>query len=384
MRESQVNSPDRRQAPRTKLVQIAYLGMGPENGGLVLDVSEGGLSFHAVSPVRQAEKIQFILSLRGHSRIEGAGEVVWTNEMKTVCGMKFTSLSSAAREHLINWTNESKTATPAHEDIDPPAPQAQIAAPEKKYWGMLTEPAFSNSPDFIAPVTDPEQMPAPFWQKPYFLWILFAILSSVFAGSTYFYGVKVGKSEVNQSAQSVPKAIQQSIAPSAQTAPVAPISTSEAANSAPASVPPEPTSAASVPNKVTPAPSGAFQNTSKTDDTSEGSGQSRDAGGNSAAAREQRAEQQRQAGQSELAAAQGYLIGTPNGVHDSAAAARLLWSAVGRGNSTAEVVLAELYLRGDGVPRSCEQGRILLTAARKSGNPEAAEKLRELNVNGCR
>jgi hypothetical protein len=281
--------------------------------------------------------------------------------MKTVCGMKFTSLSSAAREHLINWTNESKTATPAHEDIDPPAPQAQIAAPEKKY-----------------PVTDPEQMPAPFWQKPYFLWILFAILSSVFAGSTYFYGVKVGKSEVNQSAQSVPKAIQQSIAPSAQTAPVAPISTSETANSAPASVPPEPNSAASVPNKVTPAPSGAFQN------TSEGSGQSPDAGGNSAAAREQRAEQQQQAGQSELAAAQGYLNGTPNGVHDSAAAARLLWSAVGRGNSTAEVVLAELYLRGDGVPRSCEQGRILLTAARKSGNPEAAEKLRELNVNGCR
>ena len=97
MRDSQVNSPDRRQTPRTKLVQIAYLGMGPENGGLVLDVSEGGLSFHAVSPVRQAEKIQFILSLRGHSRIEGAGEVVWTNEMKTVCGMKFTSLSSAAR-----------------------------------------------------------------------------------------------------------------------------------------------------------------------------------------------------------------------------------------------------------------------------------------------
>ena len=34
---------ERRQAPRTKLVEIAYIGMGPENGGLVLDVSDGGL-----------------------------------------------------------------------------------------------------------------------------------------------------------------------------------------------------------------------------------------------------------------------------------------------------------------------------------------------------
>ena len=82
--------------------------MGPENGGLVLDVSDGGLSFHAVAPVQRAETIHFLLSLRGHSRIEGAGEVVWTNEMRTVCGLRFTSLSSGAREHLNNWTNQSR------------------------------------------------------------------------------------------------------------------------------------------------------------------------------------------------------------------------------------------------------------------------------------
>ena len=35
MRASSQAIPDRRQAPRTKLVEIAYIGMGPENGGLV-------------------------------------------------------------------------------------------------------------------------------------------------------------------------------------------------------------------------------------------------------------------------------------------------------------------------------------------------------------
>src|ERR1700680_3510057 len=89
-RESSGTTPDRRQAPRTKLVEIAYIGMGPENGGLVLDVSDGGLSFHPVPPVKPAETIRFLLSLRGHSRIEGAGKVVWTNELRTVCGLRFT------------------------------------------------------------------------------------------------------------------------------------------------------------------------------------------------------------------------------------------------------------------------------------------------------
>src|ERR1700682_3933196 len=113
MREPSVTTPDRRQTPRTKLVEIAYIGMGPENGGLVLDVSDGGLSFHAVAPVQPAETIRFLLSLRGHGRIQGAGEVVWTNELGTVCGLKFTSLSAGALEYLNNWTNQTHTASPA-------------------------------------------------------------------------------------------------------------------------------------------------------------------------------------------------------------------------------------------------------------------------------
>ena len=124
MRESSVTTLDRRQSPRTKLVEIAYIGMGPENGGLVLDVSDGGLSFHSVAPVRQAETIDFLLSSRGHNRIEGSGEVVWTNDMKTVCGLRFTSLSAGAREYLYNWTNQSRMAVAARKQGVSPAPPA--------------------------------------------------------------------------------------------------------------------------------------------------------------------------------------------------------------------------------------------------------------------
>jgi TPR repeat protein len=71
------------------------------------------------------------------------------------------------------------------------------------------------------------------------------------------------------------------------------------------------------------------------------------------------------------------------GVRDSSEAAKLLWKAVRRQNATAAVLLSDLYLRGDGVPRSCDQARLLLVAAAKRGSPLAAQQLRNLESQGC-
>ncbi|MGH9504482.1 MAG: hypothetical protein ACRD20_16645 [Terriglobales bacterium] len=87
-------------------------------------------------------------------------------------------------------------------------------------------------------------------------------------------------------------------------------------------------------------------------------------------------------GVSELRLAQRYLGGSM-GVRDSSEAAKLLWKAVAKQNATAEVLLSDLYLRGDGVPRSCDQARLLLLAAAKRGAPEASQQLRNLDLRGC-
>jgi len=64
-------------------------------------------------------------------------------------------------------------------------------------------------------------------------------------------------------------------------------------------------------------------------------------------------------------------------------AVRLLWDAVKKGNSSAEVTLAELYRTGQGVSKSCDQTKILLTAAAKKGNLEAQEHLEQFLKEGC-
>src|SRR5213075_1327300 len=69
---------------------------------------------------------------------------------------------------------------------------------------------------------------------------------------------------------------------------------------------------------------------------------------------------------------------------DRSAEAARLWSAVGAGDSSAELELARLYLKGEGVLRNCEQAKILLRAAAKGGNWEARQQLQKLRANGDR
>jgi hypothetical protein len=88
-------------------------------------------------------------------------------------------------------------------------------------------------------------------------------------------------------------------------------------------------------------------------------------------------------GEADLALARRYLR-EGSGPANGAAAVQLLWSAVQKGSSGAEVDLAELYLRGQSVRKNCEQARVLLTAANNRNNADAGQKLAELSRYGCK
>jgi len=88
-------------------------------------------------------------------------------------------------------------------------------------------------------------------------------------------------------------------------------------------------------------------------------------------------------GSEELATAEKYLNAAPGGARDSQQAAAWLWKAVRKQNLTATLLLSDLYLRGDGVTKSCDQARLLLDAAARKGETAAAERLRNLQAFGC-
>jgi hypothetical protein len=88
-------------------------------------------------------------------------------------------------------------------------------------------------------------------------------------------------------------------------------------------------------------------------------------------------------GSEELAIAESYLNGTHGRASDNAEAAKWLWKSVAKQNSSAALMLSDLYLKGNGVAKNCDQARLLLDIATRKGAAGAANRLRNLQAFGC-
>ena len=67
---------------------------------------------------------------------------------------------------------------------------------------------------------------------------------------------------------------------------------------------------------------------------------------------------------------------------DAAAQAAWLWKATAKGNPDAPVMLAEMYIKGNGVPRSCEQAVVLLKTAAINEDVRACNRLASMYATG--
>lgn len=117
---------ERRHSPRMTVRGLAYVNLAPDNGGIILDVSEGGLCFQSRAPVYTVEAIRFWFSYRSQ-RVKAAVGQAWTDEPRSggvsrfieVCcelawiddtrkrgGLRFKNLPQTAREQIRDWMNE--------------------------------------------------------------------------------------------------------------------------------------------------------------------------------------------------------------------------------------------------------------------------------------
>src|SRR5882724_8047050 len=130
---------DRRQKFRKMPDKFAFLQLERDDGGSVLDVSEGGLRFETFAPVPQSGPVHLWFSLNLRERIEAWGEVVWIHAAKKCGGLRFLRLSEEGRAQIREW-------------LARPTPQT---APDEEFMprGMVTEmPARirASEPDAVA------------------------------------------------------------------------------------------------------------------------------------------------------------------------------------------------------------------------------------------
>src|ERR1700691_5046726 len=108
---SEMRAEERRHNPRKKLNELIYISLLQGNGGIVLDVSEGGLGFHTVSPIGPAEPIAFRFSAASMGSVEALGKLVWRDGTGKSGGLQFTKLPDALQTQISLWLNHSSFAS---------------------------------------------------------------------------------------------------------------------------------------------------------------------------------------------------------------------------------------------------------------------------------
>ena len=121
--------PDKRRFVRKRTDQLLYAEFGPDNGSILLNLSEGGCSFQSMAPVR-AEQMRFSVSVGDGRKLEGDGQMVWSDTSEKTGGMRFLNPSQELQEQVHEWLEE--TLVTADGTLDPAAMESKAKRRRKK------------------------------------------------------------------------------------------------------------------------------------------------------------------------------------------------------------------------------------------------------------
>lgn len=99
-----VSAPERRIHQRYSTSTFSCVQLGDDNGGIVLDISEQGLSMQVVRGLAddQFARIRFQL-MRSGSWVETRARVIWANRSRTTAGVQFDGLSYEGQTLISHW-----------------------------------------------------------------------------------------------------------------------------------------------------------------------------------------------------------------------------------------------------------------------------------------
>ena len=379
---------ERRRQKRGPLEEFVFIQIGRDDGGRVLNVSEGGLSFEVFSPIPQNGPVYFWFSPNLRERIEALGELAWTDAARKVGGLKFLMIRPQDRERIGAWVRQfSKAESPERQPIafakrtpEIPAIQPQEPSPSLASLrvGSFSDPApLRNNVAFEGAVPEVPESRRSFYsarlvplerfltatRRQFILGVLLGILvSAAVAVPAFQYSANKKQIIASQAASR------------------------QAVASKPDAQPDTPRTALS--SEAAHAPLTALTNPAvgKVQHSVSSGSVPEDLFGSASSQSHVQSPRQSSGGQLTASSAQPPEPGNPksSSAKKMTATPQQLWASVQSGNTKAAVALADLYIRGDGVPMNCNQARVLLLVASEKSNADAIRKLRELDkAGGC-
>jgi hypothetical protein len=130
----------------------AYINIEPNNGGIVLNVSDGGLCFHSFDKVQPNGTIRFWFS-ENNQRIEATGAVTWTDETQKG-GLRFVDMPAEAREKIGNWIGQPGIPMPKPEGAVSAGPRPRASVLSASPTAETVPTSFRSTGDAFIGVTN--------------------------------------------------------------------------------------------------------------------------------------------------------------------------------------------------------------------------------------
>jgi len=148
---------DRRTHARLQIRSLVYVQLDEANGGIVLNVSEGGLAVQAFTSVMDDSlpHVRFKVPF-SNDTFDAEAQVSWTAQSRKLVGLNFSALPGPAVAQLRDWLSVEAARDPALTESKPPAhrqpqtsaPPVEIAVPVVR--NLLEVPDSNTTPSAIA------------------------------------------------------------------------------------------------------------------------------------------------------------------------------------------------------------------------------------------
>ena len=347
----------------------------------MLDVSEGGLRFETFAPVHQNGPVHFWFSLNLRDRIEAWGELVWTTAAKKSGGLRFLIISEEARAEIREWLSRpSSQEVPGEEFLrramatntaarigasEPDAVARFVSKARPQHAAFLSGAEGAGVSGTLFPNLRKVEASGELVPRHRYLsakrrqLILGLLLGACISAAAAVSAIKY--SNYRHESRGLGKTPTE-------------LSVQKSGGEALPSVPMSPSAASGTSADIFSI--GKQRKAAARDHTP----------GNPATATEghpnARAPEPTESNPWGRTAHQPHLDGNQS-QRKTSMTLEQMWASVQSGNSKAAVALADLYIKGEGVPQNCNQARVLLLVASEKRNAEAIKRLHELDKTGC-
>jgi TonB family protein len=163
--------PERRTHVRRRVLSLEYIDLGSSNGGILLNLSEGGMYVQAVASLSADDipQIGFRLPDSGYL-VKTDAKIAWVGESKKDAGIRFLNLPEEARLKIREWVAVEHPPVERSNEIEtkaPPLPKKTERLLEMPPPGQFKKPAISHEiPARIPQTRDSSFAPPPVAPSP--------------------------------------------------------------------------------------------------------------------------------------------------------------------------------------------------------------------------